>query len=101
MKWLTDRMQMIISICIFLGIIGGANHYFAYSKDLKLVALRLDQKIENDNYINMQQQLRELEKQEKESPSTKTEQDITELKDQIDMEKDTIKELRKSILKDK
>lgn len=63
MKWLKDRLEMLITIGAAIAIISGGIAYFATAKDLKLVDLRLDQKIVNDAVYDLQRQLTQLERQ--------------------------------------
>lgn len=97
----TNLITLIISICVLIGIVFTAYLYiesrYALATELRLTQLRLDQKIENDTYIDMQRQLRELKKDEKENPSTETEQDIDELKGKIEMQKKKVEEIWKNI----
>jgi len=61
MKWLIDRLDAIIKVGVAGAIIVGGLAYFAKAEDLRLVQLRLDQKIVSDQLYTTQQQVWELE----------------------------------------
>jgi hypothetical protein len=56
-----DTIQTIVSICVLIGIALGAIAYFASAKDVELIAMRLDQKITNDQIIAVSQRMWQLE----------------------------------------
>jgi hypothetical protein len=54
-------IETIISICVLIGIVFGAITYFATAEDVELIAMRLDQKITNDQIIAIQQRMWQIE----------------------------------------
>lgn len=56
-----DTIQTFIAICVLFGIVFGAISYFATAEDLEQVAMRLDQKIVNDQIMAIQQRIWQLE----------------------------------------
>ena len=56
-----DLIQTAIAICTLIAITLGGMAYFAKADDLKLVELRLDQKIVNDQIMQLQNRLWQLE----------------------------------------
>lgn len=61
MKWITDRLDVIIKVALVAGIIFGGLAYFAKAEDLRFVQLRLDQKIVSDQLYDTQKQAWDLE----------------------------------------
>ena len=56
-----DILQTIISVCVLFGIVFGAISYFAKAEDLDQLAMRLEQKIVNDQIMAIQQRIWQLE----------------------------------------
>lgn len=66
-----DIIQGIIAVGVLIGMIFGGISYFAKAEDLKLVELRLEQKIVNDQMIQIKQKLWQLEDRNKGMDCTK------------------------------
>ena len=56
-----DIIEIIITVCVLVGMIVGGLNYLAKAADLQLVEMRLDQKITADQIMQLQQQTRWLE----------------------------------------
>lgn len=56
-----NTIETIIAICILVGICLSAIAYFASAKDVEQIAMRLDQKITNDQIIAIQQRMWQIE----------------------------------------
>lgn len=56
-----DLLQTALSLIALVSLILGGMAYFAKADDLKLVELRLDQKITNDQIMQLQNRLWQLE----------------------------------------
>lgn len=61
MKWLKDNVETILTILVIIGMVVGGISYFAKDDDLKLVDLRLEQKIVSDGIFNLTMQMTQLE----------------------------------------
>lgn len=94
-------ITLLISLFTLMGIIFGAwffiENRFALANDLKFVELRLDSKIEGDNYSRLQERLWQLQDRQEKKPSSDNEREIRELKDQLDLQKAVIERIQKSI----
>ncbi len=60
-----EIIQGVIAVGILLGMIMGGISYFATASDLKLVELRLEQKIVNDQVMQLKQRMWQLEDRNK------------------------------------
>lgn len=58
-----DIIEIVIAVCVLVGMIVGGLNYLAKAADLQLVEMRLDQKIVSDQIMQLQQQTRWLENQ--------------------------------------
>ena len=56
-----DIIEIVIAVCILVGMIVGGLNYLAKAEDLQLVEMRLDQKIVSDQIMQLQEQARWLE----------------------------------------
>lgn len=56
-----DLIQTAIAVCTLIAIVLGGMAYFAKADDLRMVELRLDQKITNDQIMQLQNRLWQLE----------------------------------------
>ena len=84
-----DIIQLAIGIVAILSILLGAMNYFAKADDLKLVELRLDQKIVSDRIQQTQQRIWQLEDRHGGKPcgewSTPTDRDeYRKLKEEVE-----------------
>ena len=61
MSNLKDYLGVIIALAAVIGVISGGLAYFAKAEDLKLVELRLDQKIVSDQVAQIQSRIWQLE----------------------------------------
>jgi predicted negative regulator of RcsB-dependent stress response len=64
-KWIKDNLEMLITIGVAITMISAGFAYFAKAKDLKLVDMRLEQKIVNDGVYDLQRQMGQLERKYK------------------------------------
>jgi len=60
-----EIIQGVIAVGVLLGMIMGGISYFATASDLKFVELRLEQKIVNDQIIQLKQRMWQLEDRNK------------------------------------
>jgi hypothetical protein len=56
-----EIIEIIVGLGIIIGMVIGTTTYFATAKDLKLVDMRLEQKIVNDNIRDTQQLMWQIE----------------------------------------
>lgn len=54
-------IEMVVAVCVMVGMIVGALNYLAKAADLQLVEMRLDQKIVSDQVFQLQQRIYQLE----------------------------------------
>ena len=68
MKKLKEHAQTIIALVAVVSIVLGAMAYFAKAEDVRLVSMRLDQKILNDRAQQIQEQIWTIKREYGESP---------------------------------
>ena len=94
-------MKNVLSVFILISMLFGTwffiENRFALANDLKLVELRLDSKVEGDKYFKLQERLWQLEDRQEVKPSTDNAREIRELKDQLEMQSEVIKQIQKGI----
>jgi len=56
-----EIIEIIVAICVLVGMIVGGLNYLAKASDLQLVEMRLDQKIITDQIFQFQQRIWQLE----------------------------------------
>ena len=61
MKWIKENVETIVSVLVMIGLIAGGIAYFAKAEDLKLVDMRLEQKIVNDAVYDLTREVTYLE----------------------------------------
>ena len=92
---------LIISLFVLIGMTFSIYFFFesryALANDLKLVELRLDSKVEGDKYFKLQERLWQLQDRQEVKPSTDNAREIRELKDQLEMQSEVIKQIQKGI----
>ena len=100
MNRLKEYLSLIIAGAAVLGVVSGGLAYFAKASELKLVELRLDQKIVADQLKQVQSRTWTLEDRNQGKPCSdwKNEDEKTEyrtLKNELEQLKDRQKELMK------
>lgn len=94
-----DIIQLAIGIVAILSILLGAMNYFAKADDLKLVELRLDQKIVSDQIQQTQQRMWMLEdRNQGKACATWPERDKAEYRD-LQLRVDDLKNRQQQLLK--
>lgn len=56
-----DIIEIVVTVCIMVGMVVGALNYLAKASDLQLVEMRLDQKIVSDQIMQLQQRIWQLQ----------------------------------------
>ena len=69
-KWIKDNLEMLITVGAAITMIIAGITYFATAKDLKLVDMRLEQKIVNDGVYDITRQMQQLERKYKSKDCT-------------------------------
>lgn len=60
-----DKLQAGVAILVIAGFIWGGLNYFAKAEDLRLVEVRLEQKIMSDQIFDVKRQMWQLEERNK------------------------------------
>lgn len=60
-----DRLQALVALIIIMGAVWGGISYFAKADDLRMVELRLDQKIVFDQVMDAKKQMWAIEERNK------------------------------------
>jgi len=88
-----EMIQGIIAVGVLIGMIMGGISYFATASDLRLVELRLEQKIVNDQIMQLKQRMWQLEDRNKSKDCIKWEDDKD--KQEYRILENTLEELKK------
>lgn len=98
---LKDHLQTIIALAAVVGIVLGALAYFATAEDLRMVELRLDQKIVTDQMIDAKRQMWQLEDRNKDKGRDclqwpdRDRDEYRKLQEQVEQLRDRSKGIRK------
>lgn len=92
--------KAIGSLILLIGIAFTVNNHFAKADEVKVVELRLDYKIESDVFNSMRERLWKLEEQcSYGTCSTDEKKEVQQLKEDIDIQKEKLREIQKQMYK--
>lgn len=93
-----DLIQTVIAICTLIAIVFSGMAYFAKADDLRMVELRLDQKITNDQIMQLQNRLWQLEDRHDTKKCEEWPQSIKEEHRKLKVEIDNLKQRQQKLM---
>ena len=97
---MSNILKTILLLAAVITSAFGFNAYFAKANELKTVEMRLDYKIESDVFNSMRERLWMLEEKCNYGTCSDAEKrEFKELKDDIEMQKEKVRELQKQMFK--
>ncbi len=97
MKNLHLTLGIVLSICALVGVVFGLDQRFAKSTDVEFIAMRLDQKILQDQYFDIKKRIWALETHCTNNPASCThhvKEEIRLLKEDLKRIEDELKRLK-------
>ena len=99
LKQLRDNIALVISIFVLCGMVAGVWVMKADSKDLQVLAMRVDQKIDSDRYKSLQERIWSLKDRMELFEPGRKERDV--MKDEIRQLELELQELDRKMRQDR